>query len=95
MKRILVLVAVGLLAVSGTVTATTFTAISASYSAAAGFVISGNTLTITLTNLSAQSSGWDNADLLTALFFDFDGNPALSLGAANVATGSTRPSVPT
>jgi len=67
-----------------------FEALSGDLSASAMFVVSGSTLTITLTNTSGVDvTGPSN--LLTALFFDIADNPTLTPLSAvlNLADGST------
>jgi hypothetical protein len=58
--------------------------------ATALFDITGNTLTITLTNIAGPNSGSDDpGSTLTGLFWNFAGAPALSPLTATVAAGSS------
>lgn len=57
--------------------------------ASAKFAISGDQLTITLTNTSPSHNGKDvDGSTLTGLFWDFSGNPSLIPVSATVAAGS-------
>lgn len=59
-------------------------------SALAIFDITGNNLTITLTNTSPSNSGKDvPGSTLTGLYWDFTGNPGLTPFSATVASGSS------
>src|SRR5262245_65577780 len=66
----------------------TFTGSSGNLSASATFEVVGNNLQITLTNTSTFETNVP-ADVLTAIFFDIDGNPTLGngVGASVVFAG--------
>ena len=58
-------------------------------SASAAFTISGNTLTISLSNIAPNNSGTDvPGNTLTGVFFDLTGNPTLTPTSATIAAGS-------
>jgi len=65
-----------------------FTGSSGSLAASAEFTVSGSTLTVTLTNTSANDV-LVPADVLTAVFFNLAGNPSLTRTSALLAGGST------
>lgn len=68
--------------------ATLFTGASGNLAASVDFSISGNTLTVVLTN-TASADVLVPADVLTAVFFDISGNPTLTSVSALLTSGSS------
>ncbi|MBK4738215.1 PEP-CTERM sorting domain-containing protein [Noviherbaspirillum pedocola] len=66
----------------------TYTGSSASLGASATFDVSGNTLQITLTNTSTADVT-NTAQLLTAVFFNINNSPSLSLTGASANLGAS------
>jgi len=79
--------ALGLTA-TGANAAVVFTGSSGSLAASAEFAVSGSTLTVTLTNTSTNDV-LVPTDVLTGVFFNLAGNPALTRTSALLAGGST------
>jgi hypothetical protein len=83
------ILAVGAMALPAQATSVTFSGSLGSLSASAAFAADGlGGLTVTLTNTSTNDV-LVQADVLTAVFFQLDGNPALTKVSALVASGST------
>jgi len=68
--------------------AVTFTGSSGSLSASVDFTVSGSNLIVTLTNTSTADV-LVPADILSAVFFTLNGDPALTSVSALIASGST------
>ncbi|PPD22678.1 MAG: hypothetical protein CTY24_06290 [Methylobacter sp.] len=68
--------------------ATLFTGASGNLAASVDFSISGNTLTVVLTN-TASADVLVPIDVLTAVFFDISGNPTLTSVSALLTSGSS------
>lgn len=91
MNTLVAIVAAGLASVAPTASfaSVTFTGLSGNLSAEALFSISGNNLTITLTNTATVAPN-DPTNTLTGLFFSFNGsNPTLTPVSATIPVGSS------